>query len=442
MPQTTNKINKNSQQNYKFIWRVEKATALLIESYGGEDSFRFKVYPILAVLLGSLILLLLGIIGLDTLLTQLGLMWKIIVAALSAIPSLKLLYDANKNAGTSRGDALFTEASGSIKDKVGFMEKVSKELSDLFEFLNRYKEETDIELRITLFVDDLDRCVTNGRNVMVLEAIQLLLNIPGAPIVVFLAIDTRILASSIEDYMGKSLNVEDAMISGHEYLEKIIQLPFCLPEPPPEKIKAFITNSIRPYEVDILYVARRLKTFLKCIKSFIDNTDLNNDCCLEIIDHRLIKDKRIRRVQMEFFYKQLEYYIKDQLTLDEDRNFLDEDRNFLKKAAGLLTISTWVALQKYNNMKEVVAEEFCNSILDALSSASIVKKKSEDEVMINGIIERVIKTQSSRNDMLKKQSNWTTTISKIAIENQMSHLFCMTTIEKLTENSLLLFRLS
>ena len=87
---------------------------------------------------------------------------------------------------------------------------------------------------------------------MVLEAIQLLSNIPSAPIVVFLAIDTRIMATSIEAYMGKSLNVDDAMISGHEYLEyKYLY----------EKIKTFIANSIRPYEVDILYVARRLKTF-------------------------------------------------------------------------------------------------------------------------------------------------------------------------------------
>ena len=51
---------------------------------------------------------------------------------------------------------------------------------------------------------------------------------------------------------AKSLNADDAMISGHEYLEKIIQLTLCLPEPPSDKIKTFMANSIRPYEVDIL----------------------------------------------------------------------------------------------------------------------------------------------------------------------------------------------
>ena len=107
-------------------------------------------------------------------------------------------------------------------------------------------------------------------------------------------------AKSLNVDDAKSLNVDDAMISGHEYLEKIIQLPFCLPEPPPEKIKTFIANSIRPYEVDILFVARRLKTFLKCIKSFIDNKDLKSKCFLEIIDHRLKKDKQVRRVEKVF----------------------------------------------------------------------------------------------------------------------------------------------
>ena len=144
---------------------------------------------------------------------------------------------------------------------------------------------------------------------------------------------------------------------------------------------------------------------MKCIKSFIDdNDDLNSECCLEIIDHRLKKDRQVRRVEMNFFYKQLEeYYIKDQPTLDDDREFL-------KKAAGLLTISTWIALQKYKAIGEVVAEEFCNSILDALSSTSIVKRKSEDEVMNNGIVDRIVKKQSSRSDILTKQSNWTAAI--------------------------------
>jgi hypothetical protein len=113
----------SSRWNYKFKWRVEKAIALLIESYGGEDKLRFQLYfPILVVLLGLLLALVLKTVGavqlLNDILTKLGLMWKIILASLGAIPSLKVLYDANKNAATSRGDALFAEASGSIKDNV------------------------------------------------------------------------------------------------------------------------------------------------------------------------------------------------------------------------------------------------------------------------------------------------------------------------------------
>ena len=58
----------------------------------------------------------------------------------------------------------------------------------------------------------------------------------------------------------------------------------------------------------------------------------------------------------------------------------------------------------------VVRDEFCNSILDALSSASILKKDSKNEVMNNGFVERVVKHRSNRFDMLTKQSNWTASL--------------------------------
>ena len=49
---------------------------------------------------------------------------------------------------------------------------------------------TTIKTKIVIvpIVDDLDRCITDGRNVKVLEAMQLILSVPGAPILSFLAV--------------------------------------------------------------------------------------------------------------------------------------------------------------------------------------------------------------------------------------------------------------
>ena len=50
----------------------------------------------------------------------------------------------------------------------------------------------------------------------VLEAMQLILSVPGAPILAFLAIDSRVVVASVEQTFGAVLM--DAHISGWEYL--------------------------------------------------------------------------------------------------------------------------------------------------------------------------------------------------------------------------------
>ena len=88
------------------------------------------------------------------------------------------------------------------------MQEVKAEIEDLFSFLKDFEDQTGRSLVLTLFVDDLDRCM-DGRCVNVLEAIQLILSIPGSPVVVFLAVDARVVVSSIESVFNKSLNPEN-----------------------------------------------------------------------------------------------------------------------------------------------------------------------------------------------------------------------------------------
>ena len=102
------------------------------------------------------------------------------------------------------GEAIFEEAK-SIGDELGFMAKVKNELDKLFTFIEKFNEETESNLVVVAFVDDLDRCL-EGRNVKVLEAIQLMLSVPGAPVIAFLAIDSRIVVSSIEETFGAPVN--------------------------------------------------------------------------------------------------------------------------------------------------------------------------------------------------------------------------------------------
>ena len=78
---------------------------------------------------------------------------------------------------------------------------MKNDVTNLFSFLQILKEETGVELVIVPFVDDLDRVMgDNGDGVIkMLEAVSLILNFESATVITFLAIDPRIVISSIED---------------------------------------------------------------------------------------------------------------------------------------------------------------------------------------------------------------------------------------------------
>lgn len=72
--------------------------------------------------------------------------------------------------------------------------------------------------RIVVLIDDLDRC-SPGKIVTVMEAINLVMDVPG--FVFVLAIDYDVLIEAIEQQYPH--------VSGHKFVEKIIQLPFRVP---------------------------------------------------------------------------------------------------------------------------------------------------------------------------------------------------------------------
>ena len=161
-----------------------------------------------------------------------------------------------------------------MKDQIGFMKEVKTEVEELFTFIKHFEEVTGTRLVLTLFVDDLDRCL-DGRCVKVLEAIQLILSIPGSPVIVFLAVDARIVVSSIEASFNRSLNPDNFEVSGWEYLDKIVQLPFALPLPPPVKVKRFTASAAEEKE-DLKYsaVLKKVQDLVFAAEDLEDTDDI------------------------------------------------------------------------------------------------------------------------------------------------------------------------
>ena len=95
------------------------------------------------------------------------------------------------------------------------------------------------DARILVLIDDLDRREPN-QAVEVLQAINLLLNF--SPFVVVLGIDARVVTRAIEKHYDGILNRAGA--SGFEYLEKIVQIPFRIPEPDRDAVELFLQDQL------------------------------------------------------------------------------------------------------------------------------------------------------------------------------------------------------
>ena len=128
---------------------------------------------------------------------------------------LALLLSVGTETSKSRGDDIFERASaGAIRNRACFMNDAKTELSELFKYMREVEPKIKKRLTIVAFVDDLDRCIGGDKIKKMLEAVQLLLSIDAAPVITFLAIDPRIIVSSIEESFTKVMR--DTHVTGWE----------------------------------------------------------------------------------------------------------------------------------------------------------------------------------------------------------------------------------
>ncbi len=163
-------------------------------------------------------------------------------AALKSIPALlKAVQDLVTSLAFARSDQLTTLSSRKdFRDKIGFMADIKDEISFLSKLLR--PERSGRNIRVVIFIDDLDRCPP-AKAVEVLEAIILLLADENKmPFVVVLGIDARVIVKAVEERYGKVLT--EAGISGYEYLDKIVQIPFRIPPAGSSGIERYVESLI------------------------------------------------------------------------------------------------------------------------------------------------------------------------------------------------------
>jgi Cdc6-like AAA superfamily ATPase len=117
--------------------------------------------------------------------------------------------------------------------QIGYMAEIKHDLDGLQQGLQQRNG------RVLVIIDDLDRCEPD-KAVEVLQAINLLLNFES--FIVCLGIDARVITRAVERHYQDLLNESGA--SGFEYLDKIVQIPFRIPEPSDTEIRTFLNKQL------------------------------------------------------------------------------------------------------------------------------------------------------------------------------------------------------
>jgi hypothetical protein len=143
----------------------------------------------------------------------------------------KLVVDGLSNPLSKWVTTLFEERD--YGKQIGYMADIRQDL----EFLEHRLQAAGGRILIT--IDDLDRCEPE-KTVEVLQAISLLLNFDS--FIVCLGIDARVVTRAVEDHYKGLLGAAGA--SGYEYLDKVVQIPFRIPEPTGEEVRTFLSRQM------------------------------------------------------------------------------------------------------------------------------------------------------------------------------------------------------
>ncbi len=185
-------------------------------------------------------------------------------------------------------------SSGAISEQNldSLVEAFRRQDETLYRHINHFEEDFKKVIqeytdggKLVVFVDDLDRCLPENA-ITVLESLKLFIG--DARCVFVLGMDDYVVAEGIRNSFGERLN-----LSGRDYLDKIIQVPFFLPPAPFDNLRNMVMgeladtefrNDVEPDEIwELIRYGmggnpRKTKRFVNCfylLQYILKNTDID-----------------------------------------------------------------------------------------------------------------------------------------------------------------------
>jgi predicted KAP-like P-loop ATPase len=128
-------------------------------------------------------------------------------------------------AGIASAEINFKELTNSLKGDGSIGNDIDVIYYHATDFLNNaliQLRKNDTDYRIVIFIDDLDRCLPE-KSLEVIESIKSFFDLEG--IIYVLGMNSNSITSIIQQKYGN-----DPTITGFDFLKKIVQLPFLIPE--------------------------------------------------------------------------------------------------------------------------------------------------------------------------------------------------------------------
>ncbi|XP_061072540.1 NTPase KAP family P-loop domain-containing protein 1-like [Conger conger] len=143
-----------------------------------------------------------------------------------AVVVLRLVLRIGKNLLYGPGSIVQkTMNKSAVSDQLGFMNKVRKEVSILINLIHFMEVLENRKIRVILEITKLDRC-SPEKIIQTLEAVNILLTGENVPFVLILAVDPRVVVNCVENSFLQHRSTN----SGYDFLNKIVTLPFSVPE--------------------------------------------------------------------------------------------------------------------------------------------------------------------------------------------------------------------
>lgn len=205
-----------------------------------------------------------------------------------------------------KGVSTLTSGLISQKEFNTLKESISKQDELHYKHINQFENDFEKVIdsytnngRLIIFIDDLDRCLPDNA-ITVLESLKLFIG--NSKCVFVIGMDNYIVEAGIKQRFGDKINM-----SGRDYLDKMIQVPFFLPPVPFEKLKqSLMVEKTADYPDNIWQLLehglggnpRKTKRFVNSYyllkevsnrSTTDDNIDINQTLTLEVRDYYLAK---------------------------------------------------------------------------------------------------------------------------------------------------------